>query len=134
MCYAAPSGHTSRARLSGVAGKRGRYLSLLVLSSLLVGGYTRSLGEGEEKGAMTYTTEDLVRRQVGKLLRVDYRGKCLCSACLVTLVSAVFGTAHSKARIEQAMDKVFASPGALMLIPPLLACAKCGETLPCLRG
>jgi hypothetical protein len=100
----------------------------------LAGGYTRSLGEGEEEGAMTYTTEDFVRRQVGKLLRVDYRGKCLCSACLVALVSAMFGTAFTKAQIEQAMDNVFASPGALMLIPSLLGCAKCGKTLPCLRG
>ncbi len=83
---------------------------------------------------MTCMTEDFVRRQVGKLLRVDYRGKCLCSACLVTLVSAMFGTAFTKAQIEQAMDKVFASPGALMVIPSLLPCAKCGETLPCLRG
>jgi len=29
--------------------------------SPLVGGYTRSLGEDEEEGAMTYTTEDFVR-------------------------------------------------------------------------
>ncbi len=60
---------------------------------------------------MTYTTEDFVRRQVGKLLRVDYRGKRLCSACLVTLVSAMFGTAFTKAQIEQGLIASVARPG-----------------------
>lgn len=39
---------------------------------------------------MTYTTEEFVRREVGRLLRVDYRGKFLCPSCLVKLALDAF--------------------------------------------
>jgi hypothetical protein len=80
---------------------------------------------------MPYTTGELVRREVGKLLRVDYEGKFLCSSCLAKLVRAWFGTAYPKSQIERAMNEVFASPGALTRMPTFI-CAKCRTLMPCL--
>ena len=45
---------------------------------------------------MTYIMiDELVRREVSKLLRVDYRGKFLCSSCLVKLVRDTLGTSYT---------------------------------------
>jgi hypothetical protein len=62
-------------------------------------------------------TEELVRREVGKLLRVDYRGKFLCSSCLVELVRNSLGANYTTSEMDLAMDKMLDSPGALMRIP-----------------
>jgi len=83
---------------------------------------------------MTYTTEHFVRLEVGKLLRVEYQGKGLCSACLVRFVSAAFGTAHTKAQIRKAMRGMFAAPGALTRIPTTFPCGECGKLRPCLKA
>jgi hypothetical protein len=50
-------------------------------------GSSRTMGEsaGQKQAAMTYPTEELVRRIVGSLLRGDYRGKFFCSSGLVKL-------------------------------------------------
>ncbi len=40
---------------------------------------------GSRRETMTYSTEDFVHREVGSLLRSEYRGKSLCSACLVKM-------------------------------------------------
>jgi hypothetical protein len=86
---------------------------------------------GKEEGAMTYTTEELVRREVGKLLRVDYPGKPLCLLCLVKHIRQTFSTGYTKSQIERAIDKVFESPGALTRLHTFI-CAVCGKTMPCL--
>jgi hypothetical protein len=79
---------------------------------------------------MTYIMiDELVRREVGKLLRVAYRGKFLCSSCLVNLVRDMLGTSYTTSEIDQAMDKVFDSPGALTRIPVFI-CAACMKTMP----
>ncbi len=78
---------------------------------------------------MTYIMiDELVRREVGKLLRVDYRGKFLCSSCLVNLVRDILGTSYTTSEIDQAMDNVFDSPGALRRIPAFI-CAACRKTM-----
>ncbi len=82
---------------------------------------------------MTYTTEELVRREVGKLLRVDYPGQPICSLCLVKHSRQTFGTGYTKSQIERAIDKVFESPGALTRLPTFI-CAVCGKTMPCLSA
>jgi hypothetical protein len=50
-------------------------------------GSSNAMGEraGQKEAAMTYPTEEVVRRIVGRLLRSDYRGKFFCSSCLVKL-------------------------------------------------
>jgi hypothetical protein len=86
--------------------------------------------EGEAKNTMTYIMiDEVVRREVGKLLRVDYRGKFLCSSCLVKFVRDTLGTGYTTSEIDQAMDKVFDSPGALRRIPAFI-CAECMKTMP----
>ena len=44
--------------------------------------------EGHEEVSMSFTAEDIIRPEVGFLLRGNYRGKFLCSPCLVTLAAA----------------------------------------------
>jgi hypothetical protein len=89
------------------------------------------LGEGEAEGTMTYTTEEFVRREVGRLLRVDYPGKFLCSSCLVKLVLDNPHPGWRKSEIGRAMDKILEAPGALTRMPTFI-CALCGKMMPCL--
>lgn len=86
---------------------------------------------GQEEAAMTYPTEEFVRRIVGRLLCSDYRGKFFCSSCLVKLARESLDTTYSKSEIEGAIDTVFQSPGALRSVPTCL-CAGCRKTMPCL--
>ncbi len=80
---------------------------------------------------MTYTTEDFVRREVGDLLRGEYRGKFLCSACLVKMTLERLHTGWRKSEIARAMGKVFDAPGAIKSLPSS-QCANCQKTMPCL--
>jgi len=41
---------------------------------------------------MSDTAEDFIRREVGRFLRVDYRGKFMCASCLLKLTLERFGT------------------------------------------
>jgi hypothetical protein len=55
--------------------------------------------EGEAGKTMTYImTDELVRREVGTVLRVDYRGKFLCSSWLVKLVRDTLGLTTPRQR------------------------------------
>ncbi len=45
-------------------------------------------GEGHKEVSMSFTAEDIIRPEVGFLLRGDYRRKFLCSPCLVALAAA----------------------------------------------
>jgi hypothetical protein len=82
---------------------------------------------------MSFTTEDIIRPEVGFLLRGDYRGKFLCSPCLVKLIRERLGTNLSTAKIERALDVVLRSPGALRRVHAFV-CDQCGKTLPCLTA
>jgi hypothetical protein len=57
---------------------------------------------GDEEVSMSFTSEDIIRPEVGFLLRGDYRGKFLCLPCLVTLIRERLGTNLSTSKIERA--------------------------------
>ena len=83
---------------------------------------------------MSDTAEDFIRREVGKLLRVDYRGKFLCASCLLKLVVEQVGTTlYTRGQMERALDVIFRSPGALRRVHTFV-CDQCGETGPCLTA
>ena len=81
---------------------------------------------------MPYTTEELVRRTVGGVLRGDsWRGKALCSPCLVKDMANQLGKGVRKSEIGRAMDLIFKDPQALKYLPTY-QCARCQKTMPCL--
>ena len=75
--------------------------------------------------------KDVIRPEVGFLLRGDYRGQFLCSRCFVTLIRERLGTNLSTSKIERALNAVFKSPGALTRLPAFL-CDLCQTMMPCL--
>jgi len=80
---------------------------------------------------MNPLTEDLVRREVSRLLRGPYRGRFLCVSCVVSLVRDAVGTARTKGQIERALLGVSKSPGALIHKQSFIF-DHCGNALPCL--
>lgn len=80
---------------------------------------------------ITYTTEDFVRRAVGRLLRDQGPGHVVCAGCLVGMTLERLHTGWRKSEIEQAMDKVFKTPQAFrgVVSGP---CARCKRPTPCL--
>ena len=94
-------------------------------------GTSTAPGERDEEVSMSFTTDDIIRPEVGFLLRGDYRGKFLCSPCLVRLIRERMGTNFSTSKIERALGAVFKSPGALTRLPSFL-CDLCQTMRPCL--
>jgi hypothetical protein len=88
-------------------------------------------GDGEEEASMSFTTEDIIRPEVGFLLHGDFWGKFLCSPCLVKLIRERLGTNLSTSKIERALNAVFKSPGVLTRLPSFL-CDLCQTIMPCL--
>jgi len=86
---------------------------------------------GAPRASMSFTTEDIIRPEVGFLLRGDYRGKFVCSRCLIKLIRERLGTNFSTSKIERALGAVFKSPGALTRLPSFL-CDLCQTMRPCL--
>ena len=87
-----------------------------------------------QRRMMSDTAEDFIRREIGKLLRVDYRGKVVCSACLLNLVIERFGTAkYTRGQIGRALDAIVRSPGALRRVHRFV-CDHCGQMTPCLTA
>ncbi len=83
---------------------------------------------------MTYSTEDFVRRAAGGILRGDkYRGKFVCLPCLVRMTLERLHPGWRQSEIEQAMDKVSETLGAITYLPTFI-CALCQKTLPRPRG
>ncbi len=80
---------------------------------------------------VTYTTEDFVRRAVGRLLHDKYHGGVVCSWCLVGMTLERLHTGWRKSEIVQAMEKVFKTPGALKAMSDG-PCARCKRPTPCL--
>ena len=78
---------------------------------------------------VTYTTEDFVRRMVGRLLGGSYRGRAVCASCLVGMTLERLHTGWRKSEIEQAMGKVFDTPGDLG-VTPSGPCARCNRPSP----
>lgn len=83
--------------------------------------------------AMTYTTEEFVRRELRSILHGDtYRKKFVCLGCLVTMTQERLHTGWRKSEITRAMDRVYATPGPSLAPQVAGACAHCRKTMPCL--
>jgi len=78
---------------------------------------------------VTYTTEEFVRRMVGRLLADKSRGRAVCASCLVGMTRERLHTGWRKSEIERAMEKVFAAPGSLDVLPAG-PCARCKRRSP----
>jgi hypothetical protein len=83
--------------------------------------------------ARIYTEGDFVRRVVGGLLEGKYRGKFLCSRCLITLTKDNLDKSYTLADIGLVMSDVFKAPGAITRLATS-ACALCARRkhMPCL--
>lgn len=79
----------------------------------------------------TYTTEDFVRRTVGRVLRDKYQGRVVCPSCLVGMTLERLHAGWRRSEISMAMEKVFRAPGALNCMPTG-PCARCRRPTPCL--
>lgn len=80
---------------------------------------------------VSYTTEEFVRRAVGRALAGRYQGRALCSSCLVGLTLERLHAGWRRSEVEVAMGKVFEKPGVLTGAPAG-PCARCQRPLPCL--
>jgi hypothetical protein len=81
---------------------------------------------------ITYTTEEFIRRAVDGVLGGRYRGRAVCSSCLVGLALERLHAGWRRSEVDTAMAKVFTSPGALSLVP-IAPCARCRRPAPCLE-
>jgi hypothetical protein len=79
---------------------------------------------------ISYTTEGFVRRAVGTALD-SYRGRIVCSGCLVRMALEHLQTGWRRSEVERAMEKVFEIPGALNHVSNG-PCARCNRAMPCL--
>lgn len=94
-------------------------------------------GSDSERGAdpvsIPYTTEGFIRRAVGGVLDGTYRGRGVCSACLVGMTLERLHRGWRRSEVELAMDKVFKTPAPLGDMPAG-PCGRCRRPTPCLRG
>ena len=87
-----------------------------------------------QKDAAVYTVGDFVRRVVESLFRADFRGRLLCSRCLIKLTKDNLDRSYAKPDVARVMDDIFATPGSLTLAPASL-CALCArKKVACLGG
>ena len=85
--------------------------------------------------AMTYTTEEFVRRELRSILRGDtYRTRFVCLTCLVTMTRERLHPGWQKSEITRAVDRIYATPGTSMTSRAAVVCAHCRKTMPCLRA
>jgi hypothetical protein len=80
-----------------------------------------------------YTVGDFVARVVDSLLQGAYRGKFLCSPCLIKLTRDHLDKSYSLVQIGWAMDEVFRGPDAITRLPSAV-CTLCArkKPVPCL--
>ena len=83
--------------------------------------------------ARIYTEGDFVRRVIGGLLEGKYRGKFLCSRCLITLTKDNLDKSYTLADIGLVMSDVFRAPGAISR-SATSTCTLCArkKPIPCL--
>ena len=81
---------------------------------------------------LAYSTEGFIRRAVVGALGGAYRGRGVCSACLVEMALERLHRGWRRSEVELAMDKVFKAPGALDGMPAG-PCGRCRRPTPCLR-
>lgn len=73
-----------------------------------------------------YTVGDFVRRVVDSLLRGEFRGRLLCSRCLVRLTRDNLDKSYAKPDVTQVMEDIFAAPGSFTSVP-VSTCALCAR-------
>ena len=82
---------------------------------------------------VAYTTEGFIRRAVYRVLGGPYRGRGVCSSCLVGMSLERLHSGWRRSEVEGAMEKVFKMPGPLSSVP-IGPCARCRRPMPCLLG
>jgi hypothetical protein len=83
--------------------------------------------------AMTYTTEELVRHSLNRILRgAKYKNRFLCLTCLVAMTLEDLHPGWRKSEIGRALEKVHAAPGIPMESRAAFLCAHCRNVKPCL--
>jgi hypothetical protein len=75
-----------------------------------------------QREAAVYTVGDFIRRVVESLFRADFRGRLLCSRCLIKLTKDNLDKSYAKRDVIQVIDELFITPGALLQV----ATAPCG--------
>jgi len=85
-----------------------------------------------QRDAAVYTVGDFIRRVIESLFRADFRGRLLCSRCLIKLTKDNLDKSYAKRDVIQVIDELFTTPGALLQV----ATAPCGlcarKKVPCL--
>ena len=76
-----------------------------------------------QKDVAVYTVGDFVRRVVESLFRADFRGRLLCSRCLIKLTKDNLDKSYAKRDIIQVIEELFVTPGPTMQ----LSTAPCGQ-------
>jgi hypothetical protein len=98
-----------------------------------VRGTRDAVPRGADPVSLPYTTEGFIRRAVGGVLDGTYRGRGVCSACLVGMTLERLHRGWRRSEVELAMDKVFKAPAPLGDMPAG-PCGRCRRPTPCLRG
>jgi len=88
---------------------------------------------GDRSVTVAYTTEGFVRRAIDRVLGGPYRGRGVCSSCLVGMALERLHAGWRRSEVEGAMEKVFRTPGPLVSMPSG-PCARCRRSMPCLLG
>ena len=85
-----------------------------------------------EKDAAVYTVGDFVRRVVDSLFRADFRGRVLCSRCLIKLTKDNLDKSYAKRDVIQVIEELFVTPAPGMQVSPA-PCGQCArKKAPCL--
>jgi hypothetical protein len=93
--------------------------------------------EGAQRPAMqrddaVYTVGDFIRRVVENLFRSDFRGRLLCSRCLVKLTKDNLDKSYAKRDVIQVIEELYVAPGANMQVETA-PCGMCSrKKAPCL--
>lgn len=79
-----------------------------------------------QREAAVYTVGDFIRRVVESLFRADFRGRLLCSRCLIKLTKDNLDKSYAKRDVIQVIDELFIAPGALLQVvtAPCGLCAR----------
>lgn len=85
-----------------------------------------------QRDEAVYTVGDFIRRVVESLFRSDFRGRLLCSRCLVKLTKDNLDKSYAKRDVVQVIEELYVAPGANMQVETA-ACGMCSrKKAPCL--
>jgi hypothetical protein len=80
------------------------------------------LADAMQRDAAVYTVGDFIRRVVESLFRADFRGRLLCSRCLIKLTKDNLDKSYAKRDVIQVIEELFTAPGTVLRV----ATAPCG--------